>query len=257
MWEEYADGEILDARIWPRAAAIAERLWSPQNVTDVDSMYERMEAVSRELEDLGLTHHSTYQRMLRRIAGDGNVKPVRVLAAVVEPVKDYAREDLALTRPTSFDPLNRMVDTARPESEVARRFSKMVDALLTGTATPAMKANMRALLTGWRDNDAVLEPLASQSFLVKEVMPLSRDLSGVAAAGLQAMDYLEKHETPPSAWVTQQLPFLEQAAKPKAQLLLSVVPAIQRMVEATLPKVKTAQREHPVKGSRVAESVRK
>src|SRR5436309_9408595 len=39
MWAEYVSPENIDSRIWPRTAAIAERLWSPQNVRDVNSMY--------------------------------------------------------------------------------------------------------------------------------------------------------------------------------------------------------------------------
>src|SRR6266403_3124878 len=44
MWAEYVNPENIDSRIWPRNAAIAERLWSPQSVTDVASMYARLHA---------------------------------------------------------------------------------------------------------------------------------------------------------------------------------------------------------------------
>src|SRR5207245_7862778 len=44
MWAEYVNAETVDSRIWPRVAAVAERLWSPKAVTDVNSMYARMEA---------------------------------------------------------------------------------------------------------------------------------------------------------------------------------------------------------------------
>src|SRR5216684_1970758 len=69
MWAEYVNAENIDSRIWPRNAAIAERLWSPQYVTDVASMHARLHAVSAQLEWLGLTHRAYYPQMLRRIAG--------------------------------------------------------------------------------------------------------------------------------------------------------------------------------------------
>jgi hexosaminidase len=58
----------VDSRIWPRAAAVAERLWSPQDVKDLASMYRRLEAVSCHLEWLGLTHRSGYSLMLAWIS---------------------------------------------------------------------------------------------------------------------------------------------------------------------------------------------
>jgi len=101
MWAEYVSPENIDSRIWPRAAAIAERFWSPQDVTDVNSMYSRMELTSRKLDRLGLTHNSSYDEKLRRIAGSNDVSALRTLADVVEPVKDYARGDLAPAPPTA------------------------------------------------------------------------------------------------------------------------------------------------------------
>ena len=61
MWEELATTENLDAKLWPRLAAIAERLWSPESITDVASMYQRLAIVNRWLEWLGLTQRSNLE----------------------------------------------------------------------------------------------------------------------------------------------------------------------------------------------------
>ncbi|XP_068190348.1 beta-hexosaminidase subunit beta isoform X2 [Antennarius striatus] len=44
MWGEYVDNTNLTPRLWPRASAVAERLWSAQNVTDLDDAFNRLSA---------------------------------------------------------------------------------------------------------------------------------------------------------------------------------------------------------------------
>jgi hexosaminidase len=233
MWSEYVSPENLDSRIWPRAAAIAERLWSPQDATDVSSMYERLENVSRWLDWLGLTHNSSYRTMLRRIAGSNDIPALRTFIDVVEPVKDYTREEIATVEATSLSPLNRVIDAALPESDTARHFADLVDALAAGRADSTAKQEVRTLLIRWRDNQATLQALETQSFLLQEIVPLSQDLSTVAATGLQALDYLDHGERAPDAWAIQQFALLEQAQKPRAQLLLMIVPSVQKLVEVS------------------------
>src|ERR1700756_1708235 len=127
QWAEWVTPENVDSHIWPRNAVIAERLWSPQDVVDVNSMYTRLRAVSLELESLGLAHNSARERMLQRMAGTADVAPLRVLAEVVEPVKDYDRWSEEQKGPIDFHmPLNHLIDAAYPESDAARQFGDLV-----------------------------------------------------------------------------------------------------------------------------------
>src|SRR6266700_1770494 len=232
MWAEYVSAENIDSRIWPRMAAIAERLWSPQNVTDTNSMYARMDEIGRWLDAYGLTHNSAPNFMLQRMAGAADISPLQRLVDSVEPVKGYSREALAPSDPTSLTPLNRLIDAAPPESLFARHFSMLVDAFVAGQIKPGMEIELRAALTGWKDNTEKLRPLAEKSSLVQEALPVSQNLSALGAAGLQALDYLDRGERAHEDWKNTQIALVNQAAPPKAQLLLMVGAPVQKLILA-------------------------
>ncbi|RPJ38861.1 MAG: beta-N-acetylhexosaminidase, partial [Chloroflexi bacterium] len=226
MWAEMVTAENVDGRIWPRAAAVAERLWSPQHIRDLDSMYRRLDAVSRQLEWVGLTHNAANRKMTERLAGGHPSTAVSTLVAVVEPVKGYRRGKLR--KYTSFTPLNRLVDTAMPESVVARRFAGSVDRFLQERAGAD---SLRRQLQTWRDNDARLAPVLTSSGLLAEAAPVSKLLSELAEAGLNALARVEKGEHA-AAWVQGLEPLLKRAGEPHAEVLLSVAPPIRRLIEA-------------------------
>ncbi len=237
MWTEWVTPENIDSRVWPRTAAIAERLWSPQEAQDPGSMYVRLGELSWRLEWLGLTHRSSLVPMLQRMAGSEDISALRTLADVVEPVKDYARMD-SVKGPWDFRaPLNHLVDAGSPESETARHFRELVQAYIqSGYKDQTAEAQIRTALTAWRDNDARLHPLLGQSFLLSDLAPLSQDLSAIGTAGLQALDYLDRSQPFPEPWRTQQLGLIERAKTPKANLLLMIALPLQQLVAVTDPQ---------------------
>jgi hexosaminidase len=234
QWAEWVTPENIDSHIWPRNAAIAERLWSPQSVTDVASMYSRMNAISLDLEFLGLKHRSARSQMLHRMAGTADITALRTLADVVEPVKDYNRWDDAKGPIDFHAPLTRMIDAVYPESDAARQFSDLVQTFAQGGfKDKAYEAQIRMWLTTWRDNDGGLHPLLAQSYLLQEDVTLSQNLSALSAAGLQALDYLDKGQPAPDAWKSQQQAVIAQAKMRQADMLLMIAAPVEQLIEAS------------------------
>lgn len=229
MWSEFTTPEVVDSRIWPRTAAIAERLWSPREVKDVDDMYARLDETSRWLEWIGLDHRAGYTRMLQRLAGHQH-HDLRMLADVVEPLEDYQRG--ATGHYTQQTPYNRLMDAARPESDTARGFARMVDALLADPSRRAGRETVRARLQEWQGLHVRLRPLLERSAILREAVPLAGEASALAAAGLEALGFLEQGVPAPQSWWEQRSPLLQQEKTPLTGLEVAYRPSIKRLVEA-------------------------
>ena len=231
MWTDIVSHENMDNRIWPRTAAIAERWWSPQNVQDVDSMYQRLRIISQKLGYYGLRHRLITGEMLERMSGEIDPVPLKVLAAVVQPPRLYERQQLRTF--TDFTPLNRLDDAVPPESDAAREFNELAKRIATGKATTQEWQQAREWLVLWRDNDAKLQPLLKRSYLTEDLAPLSHNLSQIAEIGLQTLDDLRENRVVSTDVRQRNIEFLKASAKPQAVLLLMVAPSVELLVQAT------------------------
>lgn len=65
MWGELVDDKSMDSRVWPRTAAVAERLWSdpPPNTLYAESRFyrHRERLVTRGIRAAAVTPHYCYQ----------------------------------------------------------------------------------------------------------------------------------------------------------------------------------------------------
>ncbi len=230
MWGEYVSPETIDSRLWPRTAAIAERLWSPPEVRDLPDMYRRLEIESVRLGVLGLTHLASYEPMLKKLTGGQPTTSLRVLADLVTPVKEYRRGGLRIY--TSSSPLDRLVDTARADSVAIRTFQTALDRYLQSPPATRDDSALRAMFTSWRDNHAVLEPILTASPLGQEARPLSRDLTALGRVGLEALDSIRGGTQAPAAWTERARAVVEASSPARAEVELAVVPGLAKLVLA-------------------------
>ncbi|KPK93647.1 hypothetical protein AMJ80_05805, partial [bacterium SM23_31] len=231
MWGEYISPETVDSRIWPRTAAIAERFWSPGHVKDVDDMYRRLEVVSFHLEELGLTHEKNYEMMLRRLTNNAGIIPLKILIDVIEPLKGYSRG--RYRDYTSYSPLTRVVDAARPDAKTAREFRNLVNRYTAENQQyDDTFSAIKDWLILWQNNHIDLIEIIKRSPVLKEIETLSDDLSKVAGIGLQALAYIKSGRQADSDWIESQLEILRKARTQRGQTELMIIPAVRQLVNA-------------------------
>ncbi|MCJ7468188.1 MAG: beta-N-acetylhexosaminidase [Maribacter sp.] len=245
MWSEMVDNRTVDSMIWPRAAAIAEKLWSPKILTNnVDDMYRRLLVLDDELEKMGLQHHSSGKELVLEIATQQFEEPLQTLVDVLQEDEFFNRMQIYEPVLYTTTPLNRIVDAARPESYVAYSFNKDVDLWLK-TADADAKARIMENLENWSENYTKLRPAFGLSEKLIEGNPISlvsadvtrlqevevhsENLSALSKMALQALQNKTGASTNQAAIDT----LLLKAREPHGGTIMPIVDGLQKLLNHT------------------------
>ena len=227
MWEELCTPEMIDTRLWPRLAAIAERFWSPESTVDAASMYQRLKVTSDWLEWSGLKHQSDAELMRQRLAGPYPVGPLDVLASLVEPTKGYSRH---AQRYGIFSVFNRLEFAIPSESDTAREFRNGVDEYL---AEKRNGAELQKNLADWEWAAKEVRPMLQSQSVLTENLPVAEGVQTLCEVGQEALKYLNGPAKASPDWKKTAKTRIEPLVdKPFGDLLIQIAPGVQKLVDA-------------------------
>jgi hexosaminidase len=231
MWTEQTTPQDIDSRIWPRAAAIAERLWSPREVDNVDDMYRRLAAESLQLEALGLTHISQQAASLRQLGRTQQIDPLPIMASVLEPVTFHERAHMQ--HPNQLTPLNLVVDALPPDPPSRHNFELLVRAYLQD---PASRLQEQTELTthfkAWIAAEPGILRLMAASPTLAQAESRAHQLTLLGTTGLEAVSYLSSGLPAAAGWKAEKLAGLDAAEKPQALVRFTVIKPLRDLVGA-------------------------
>ena len=232
MWGEQVDARSLDSRIWPRAAAIAERFWSPQNVRDVDEMYRRLWPVSIELEGLGLRHLSNEGVGLRSLAGMRDIDPLRTFARAFEPVSFHERYQQQHT--SALTPLTGFVDAVVPDPQDRHRLELAVQQLLAqgGLSHAQAAAELTDFFTATAASVPAVQQIMQDSPRLQPMAQRAQQLTALSAVGLQAVECVANKRPMTAAWKVESIRQLDEAKQPSAMVRFVFQDTLTQLVNA-------------------------
>lgn len=235
MWGELVIDNTVDSRIWPRTAAIAERLWSPHYVRDEKDMFRRLGVISIQLEQLGLRHNSVQDVILRGMSQGYDTQPLKVLADVSRPLQGYNRNPGGHVY-HSYSPFMLFADACIADPPDAYHFNKLVDAWRNKeipNGNPDIEGEVRKYLNMWIDNHEEFMKLSERNPILDYLNQHSQNLLTIASLGREALDFINTGKKPENSWLADSKSKLSKAREHGGRTELQVVDAIELIINAS------------------------
>jgi hexosaminidase len=235
LWSENVTPEILDIKLWPRTFAVAERLWSPQDVQDEANMYQRLEAIdSWSVVSVGLQQQAESSRLLTRLANSNDIMPLQLFASALEPAQYYTRQHLKFQagQYNQFAALNRLADALPAESKATRQLDQQLQILIAHPQDKSAAQAVGVQLALWRNNTAWVQPLLAQNSVLKPLQPVAEQVQRLSELGLMLLDKWQKGQGISDSYRQLAQRQLDDAALVQDEVVIAMVNPLTRLLNA-------------------------
>ncbi|WP_313697713.1 family 20 glycosylhydrolase [Pantoea sp.] len=235
LWAENINSQIIDTKLWPRVFVVAERLWSAENATNMESMYSRLSAMDRwSTVSVGTLQHAQTEQQMMRLASGHDIAPLRVLAEVLEPAQYYTRQHLKFQAGhyNYNEPLNRLADVLPAESEAVRLLEQQVAVLIADRNNAAAASAVRAPLQRWQANTTAVMPVINGSAMLKPLAHSVQQIEVLSAMGIALVNAYVRNQAFGASEVAEMHATLDAAAEVQDETVIALVRPLEALLRA-------------------------
>jgi hexosaminidase len=251
VWTEWTGPDNLDAYLWPAAAAVAEKLWSPRAPADAAALSGRLPATEAALRATGVAAGQPPPIKLAGLEPNSEMaRALRQLADAVEPAVGDLRAEL-LPDVGQTTPLNELADWARPEARQVRAFAADLDhwLLADGPLTPEAATAFRARFADWtKAGELAAQFPAASTPRAQGRIRTARALADLGRLGDEAIDILINRRAPPADWAERASRVMAAAAPNPAGVVFPFLPQLRLLAAAVADP---SAREAPSRAERI------
>lgn len=240
LWAELVTADVLDARLYGRLAAVAERLWSPAETRDADDFERRLPGWLTHIERVTACRPLTFDPASLGALGiaPSERRAVESLFEALAPVRWYKRllgpdgleaRRAGQNRPRPYDadtPLQRPVDLLPPDSMAMFELRDALKALAAEPDNALAEVTLRDFAGRWRMLPVQFARLMSRSAAIAELEARIEQLSELADMLDAWVDAITASEAPGLATRQRFTEWARWAAPAVAETDLAVVSVV-------------------------------